>query len=491
MDLYTNKQRWKGILLFAAGLIVVATLGYSNHIAGRIRAEEQRKVAMWSKAIAQRAALVGYTQQLFEELEAEERSKADRLANAYRILTMPAQSDLSFVTDFVWSNKSIPVLAYDGDGRFLFDVNVPTGVDRDSLRFAMAKDHKPIVFEGQGTTIYWSESLRLSELKRVMGDLIGSFISETVINSASVPVILVDSTRARAVRFQGVDSLWVQDSLRLQQRLSEMAAQNEPIEVDLPLEGKHYVYFEDSVVLKQLKFFPVVQLILIGAFLVVAYLIFSSYRRAEQNQVWVGMAKETAHQLGTPMSSLMAWVGLLEQEGVNPAYLKEMNKDVDRLNTVVDRFSKIGSQPKLQPEVLGEVVQWTVDYMRPRMGGRVRLEYRDESQGAQSAVSIPLLSWVLENLIRNAVDAIEGEGEVALWLHRVPEGIAIDIRDSGKGISRSHWNEVFQPGFTTKPRGWGLGLSLTKRIVEQYHGGRIFVLESELGSHTVFRVLLK
>jgi signal transduction histidine kinase len=203
------------------------------------------------------------------------------------------------------------------------------------------------------------------------------------------------------------------------------------------------------------------------------------------------MAKETAHQLGTPMSSLMAWVGLLEQEGVNPEYLREMNKDVERLNTVVDRFSKIGSDPKLTQEELGAVVASTVDYMRPRIGGRVRLSFVDRSEGCRVALSVPLISWVLENLIRNAVDAMEGEGEVAVLLHRVPEGWAVDVRDTGKGIPRAQWSEVFQPGFTTKARGWGLGLSLTKRIIEGVHKGKIFVLDSEVGSHTVFRVLMK
>ena len=220
MSLYTNKQRWKRVLLGVAGLIVVATLGYSNHIAGRIRQEEKRKVAMWSMAIQQRAALVSYTQMLFEELEAEERTKADRLAQAYQILTNPGgYEDLTFVTGFVWSNTSIPVVVYNGKGDYQFRVNVPDEWDPDSLRKEMARAHKPIVFEGEGTTVYWSESVRLSELKRVMGDLIGSFISETVINSASVPVILMDSTRTRAVRFQGVDSAWVRNSVLLQQVL--------------------------------------------------------------------------------------------------------------------------------------------------------------------------------------------------------------------------------------------------------------------------------
>ncbi|MGB1944144.1 MAG: hypothetical protein ACPHM0_00535, partial [Flavobacteriales bacterium] len=205
MNVYSNKQRWKRVLLVAAAVIVVATLWYSNDIAQRIRAEEQTKVKLWSEAIVQRAALVGYTQQLFEELGAEERHKADRLADAYRLINNPPRGmDLTFVTDYLWSNKTIPVLIFDESDELLYRVNVDSGVDLDSLKSAMRTANAPIVFNDVGHTIYWSESLRFSELKDVMQDLIDSFISETVLNSASVPVVMTDSTRTSVVHFQRV-----------------------------------------------------------------------------------------------------------------------------------------------------------------------------------------------------------------------------------------------------------------------------------------------
>lgn len=476
MNVYSNKQRWKRLLLAVASVIVVATLWYSNDMARRIREEEQNKVRVWSEAIVKRSELVRYTQQLFEELSGEERQKADRLADAYRLINDPPRGmDLTFITDYVWSNRTIPVLIYDEYDQLLYDLNVPQSTDRDSLKFAMLASNEPIVFEDVGHTVYWNESVRFSELKEVMQDLINSFISETVINSASVPVVMTDSTRTAVLRYQRVDSSMVADPARLQRLLQTMADSNEPIEVELPEAGRHYIYFADSVVLTQLRYYPLVQLILIAVFLLVAYLIFSSFRRAEQDQVWVGMAKETAHQLGTPLSSLMAWVGLLEEDGVRKDHLSEMNRDILRLNTVVDRFSKIGSKPILKEHNISEAIQATVNYMRPRVSKHVEMTFETEHPEARAYLSPPLFSWVLENLIRNAVDAMDGKGRIELRVVQTPDNIQVTISDTGKGIPKNLRKEVFAPGYTTKSRGWGLGLSLCKRIIEEYHGGKIGV----------------
>ena len=488
MNVYSNKQRWKRVLLVAAAVIVVATLWYSNDIAQRIRREEQTKVRLWSEAIVQRAQLVGYTQQLFEELGSEEAGKADRLADAYRLINNPPRGmDLTFVTDYLWSNKTIPVLIFDERDELLYRVNVPKGVDLDSLKASMRAANEPIVFDDVGHTIYWSESVRFSELKDVMQDLIDSFISETVLNSASVPVIMTDSSRTNVVRYQRVDSAAVADPAQFQSMLADMASANEPIAVDLPGEGRQYIYFADSIVLTQLRYYPLVQLVLIAVFTLVAYLIFSSFRRAEQDQVWVGMAKETAHQLGTPLSSLMAWVGLLESEGVRPDYLGEMNKDIVRLNTVVDRFSKIGSKPILKQHDVVDVVRDTVEYMRPRVSKNVEMVFDAPTASVTAALSPPLFSWVLENLIRNAVDAMDGEGQIRLTVAQSELGVLVTVSDTGPGIPKSKRKEIFQPGYTTKARGWGLGLSLCKRIIEEYHGGRIEVGEGE-GANFVLTV---
>jgi signal transduction histidine kinase len=291
------------------------------------------------------------------------------------------------------------------------------------------------------------------------------------------------------IRYQRVDSTAVAEPERLQALLAGMAGSNDPIEVDLPGEGRHYIYYADSVILTQLRYYPLAQLILIAVFTFVAYLIFSSFRRAEQDQVWVGMAKETAHQLGTPLSSLMAWVGLLEDQGVRKDYLEEMNRDIVRLNTVVDRFSKIGSKPILKEQNVAAVIESTVEYMKPRVSKKVELTFEGSDLDLQSPLSPPLFSWVLENLIRNAVDAMDGDGKIQVALQAGEEGgVLVTVSDTGPGIPKAKRKEIFQPGYTTKPRGWGLGLSLCKRIIEEYHGGKISVGDTSEG--TSFRILL-
>lgn len=480
MSVYTSKQRYKRILLVLAAVIVLATLWYSNDIARRIRQEEQNKVKLWSQVIVQRNALVVFTDRLFEELGVEERNKADRLAEAYKAVSVPSPGvDQSFITDFLFSNTTIPVLIYNNRDSLLYPINIPRKTNFDSLKQVMQDRNPPISIEDVGWKVLYDESLLSRELRSVLQDLIDSFISETVINSASVPVVITDSTKTQVLRFsETVDSSIVHNPELLKATIADMAATNTPISIDLPGEGRQYIYYSDSVILTQLRYYPLAQLILIAVFAWVAYLIFSSFRRAEQDQVWVGMAKETAHQLGTPLSSMMAWVGLLESEGVRQDYLGEMNKDIVRLNMVVDRFSKIGSKPMLKDHDVVAVVNDTAEYMRPRVSKNVELVFDAPLEPMNTALSPPLFSWVLENLIRNAVDAMDGEGKITLTASHEGSGILVSVSDTGPGIPKSKRKEIFQPGYTTKARGWGLGLSLCKRIIEEYHGGKIEVHES-------------
>jgi len=488
-----SKKRWKRILLASAAVIVGATLWYANSLTKRVKIEERSKVKVWSEAIIQRSHLVDYTEKLFVQLEADERKKADRLADAYRIIDNPPRGmDLTFVTDYLWSNSTVPVLIYDDYGRKLYDINLESGLTNfDSLRDEMASSFSPIRFEEVGQTVYYDESLRLKDLKTAMADLISSFVSETILNSASVPVIMTDSLRQKVIHSKGVPVEELENPESLQARLLRMSESNNPIKVYLPGEGARLIFFEDSVILTSMRYYPLIQLILIAAFLLTAYLVFSSSRKAEQNRVWVGMAKETAHQLGTPLSSLMAWVGLLkEAKEIDQSMLVEMEKDVQRLHVVTDRFSKIGSQPKLTSGDIGQSISHTLSYMRPRISKKVEIHLTGIQENIEiTALFNPsLFSWVLENLLRNAVDAMEGKGEINVNVMHSEKGVTIDISDTGKGISRQDIRSVFSPGFTTKKRGWGLGLSLVKRIIEEYHGGKISVLKSEVGAGTTFRI---
>lgn len=272
--------------------------------------------------------------------------------------------------------------------------------------------------------------------------------------------------------------------------LAQMARTNPHfIEVEA-LSASQYIYYEDSILLRRLSLYPYVQLMVMMILIVIIYFAVIYTKRAEQNRVWVGLSKETAHQLGTPISSLMAWSQYLESTGAEPEVTNEINKDVNRLSVIADRFSKIGSKPELHLEYLNQVVGESLQYMKGRISDKVDLtmEFPEDDFGV--AISKALFEWVMENLTKNAVDAMDGSGKILITTGRDKDRAFIEVKDTGKGIQRKNFKTVFNPGFTTKKRGWGLGLTLVKRIIEAYHGGRIFVKESEVGKGTTFRIEL-
>jgi hypothetical protein len=326
-------------------------------------------------------------------------------------------------------------------------------------------------------------------------------------DSLAVPAIVVDSAE-NIITWRGLDSTKTNFDLEadskkkydpkyFKSQLKEMKSQHpQPIVLELNNRNneKWYVYYKDSILLTQLRAFPYVQLSVIAIFLLVAYGVFNSSRKSEQDQVWVGLAKETAHQLGTPISSLMAWVELLKSKFNAPddPLIIEMENDVKRLETVADRFSKIGSKPILHNHVVYEVVEEFVNYFRVRVSDKIEFVLSGDKH-VEALVNVPLFDWVIENILKNAVNAIEGQGSIKIEVKEnlVKEQVFIDITDTGAGIPRLKFDAVFQPGYTTRKRGWGLGLSLTKRIVENYHQGSVFVKDSELGKGTTFRIVLK
>lgn len=251
-----------------------------------------------------------------------------------------------------------------------------------------------------------------------------------------------------------------------------------------------HLYYEDSTLLKRLSYYPYVQLLVMLAFIAVVYFAVLSTKKAEQNKVWVGLSKETAHQLGTPISSLMAWMELLPEMGIDNDTVNEMNKDVNRLSMIASRFSKIGSRPKMELCDLNSIVGNAAAYMSSRISPKISLTVNLSDNNLTVSACPPLFEWVMENLIKNAVDAIGGSGSIKVVTFLDNDKAAVEVSDSGKGIPRKNFKNVFNPGFTTKSRGWGLGLTLAKRIVEQYHGGQIFVKDSVIGEGTTFRIEL-
>jgi len=276
-------------------------------------------------------------------------------------------------------------------------------------------------------------------------------------------------------------------------QLEIMKEQHPPIVVDLYNGESWYIYYKDSLLLTQLRIFPYVQLSLIAIFLVIAYTVFNSIRKSEQNQVWLGMAKEAAHQLGTPISSLMAWVELIKVkfDAEGDPLVDEMEQDVKRLEIVADRFSKIGSKPVLEQHNLYDVIQDFTNYFKVRISDKIEFTVSGDRH-VEALLNVPLFDWVLENIMKNAANAIDNRGKIDVLITEniAKEQIFIDISDTGKGIPRSKFEAVFQPGYTTRKRGWGLGLSLTKRMIENYHNGQVFVKDSEIGKGTTFRIIL-
>ena len=344
----------------------------------------------------------------------------------------------------------------------------------------------------------WSQSIR--EMFQTDNDEMMNYLF-TVKDSLVVPAILTDE-KDSIITYAGLDSTKTFFAIDVDKKydpkyflreLKNMKAQHKAI--PLMMNNKtQYVYYKDSDLLTQLRIFPYIQLTVIAVFLLIAYAIFSSSRRSEQNQVWVGLAKETAHQLGTPISSLMAWLELLKDKfnAEEDPLILQMENDVKRLEIVADRFSKIGSKPILTSHSIYDVVKDYVDYFRVRVSDKIEFTVAgDEHQ--EALLNIPLFDWVIENILKNAVNAIEGKGKISVIITEniVKEQIFVDISDTGKGISRSKFDAIFQPGFTTRKRGWGLGLSLTKRIIENYHNGQIFVKDSEIGKGSTFRIIIK
>lgn len=346
------------------------------------------------------------------------------------------------------------------------------------------------------------EKQAVIEMAKAYGNLISS-TDENVIEesleliqkNSKIPVIWT-SAEGEPYDYKNIDTAaLLQDEAQLNKFLEKLKDKNQVVPIEIvPGEAPQLLYYAASDLLQQVKIYPYVLLALVILFLLITFLAFSISRTAEQNQLWVGMAKETAHQLGTPISSLSAWLELLEdklQDEEGQMIRQELQKDISRLEIVADRFSKIGSSPSLEEIHLLPIVEKIVDYMANRASREIKLEIFDQSDGEDTALlNPPLFEWVLENLIKNALDAMGGTGFIHVSLSNQQGFMVLEVKDSGKGIASGKFKAVFEPGYSTKLRGWGLGLTLSKRIIEQYHGGKIFVKESTIGEGTTFRIQL-
>ena len=495
--LYKSHWRW---LLFASALLVfVFILYYSSKLINNIAQEERQRIEIWAGAITYKAQIVNETEHFFNSIRLEEGNHAALLAKAIKKVTeADLDEDLTFYQDIITSNSTVPTIIANMRGDIDAAVNVPDsimamkninelGPDRsgfDSLRLTYyAHDY---------VTIYYKESKIYYDLHTVIDNLLQSFFQETVINSASVPVIITDSTKNHVINAGNIDSAILANPTTLAQKLESMKSGNDPIELDMADHGRCYVFYEESSVLKQLRYFPYIELGIVLIFIIVAYLLFSVSRKSEQNRVWVGMSKETAHQLGTPISSLMAWTELLKEMDVDPSVSTEIGKDVHRLETIAQRFSKIGSAPVLEDTDIIPIIDDFTSYMQSRIPSLVSIKFnKPESESIVLPINRYLFEWVIENLIKNAVDAMDGQGAINIDIVEENKHVCIDVADTGKGIPAKLQRQIFKAGYTSKNRGWGLGLTLAKRIINDYHKGKLFVKSSVIGHGTVMRIQLK
>jgi signal transduction histidine kinase len=328
------------------------------------------------------------------------------------------------------------------------------------------------------------------ELLSASDDVNINLATEIILYNTTIPIILVDET-GTIIDYRNLDSTKVQqDSKFLEKQLADFKEQHAPFLMEVDSSTTYAIYYGDSSIVKQIRYYPYVQLLVVAFFIGLVLLIITATYRAAQNHLWVGMAKETAHQLGTPLSSMEAWIEILRAHPETTPILAEMGKDVDRLKLISDRFSKIGSVPHLEMINLVDQLKAMIDYIRRRAPQKIALEFHSEEEEVQAALSAPLFDWVIENLLKNALDAMDGTGSITVHLQNFSNHITIDITDTGKGIPTRLQRKIFHPGFSTKKRGWGLGLSLAKRIIEDYHQGRLHVKWSEINKGTTFRIWL-
>lgn len=512
MNLYSNKQRWKIALLVIAILLVGVSLFVSNTIVKGVSEHERERARQWADAIKQKIELVQFSNRFFTHSRSLERKKMEVWLDATKELSK--ETPLDVIPDYtlplkiIDENKDIPVIVLDAEN----SISAYNNLDFDTtdirkLHLNATKKELIDFFEDslvrladswklkdQAFTIEvykdlymtyaYNDSKRLVKLEAERDSIFDKFNQELIDNQGLIPVLLIDSVS------KVIGSNLPKDKINpknLKKTIAAMKAVNQPIVIDFQNGQKSTLYYDDSPELKQLKYFPYIQFAIIGLFVLIGYIIFSTFRKAEQNQVWAGMAKETAHQLGTPLSSLMAWIQLLESQNADPMITGEMMKDVVRLDKVTDRFSKIGSIPKMDDLNLTQTVRNVIDYLRPRISDKVSIEF-NATEEITTKHNGPLMEWVIENICKNAVDAMSGKGNLKLKIHSTPEWAHIDITDNGKGIPQKKIKSIFDPGYSTKKRGWGLGLTLVKRIVKDYHKGKVFVLESQVDLGTTFRI---
>ena len=502
---YHKPRKGKWIIISFTIVMGLAALWLINSFAKQIRNSEQEKVRLWANAVSQKAELINSTETFFNEVGIDERRKVKLYIDVLQSfnkqdLGSDAEFYLSYVS-YVVDSSHTPFMIIDQDSLITSCGNVmPTLMEDKELigtkltpeLLNQFSDNPPFHYKiwGIPLTLLYRESKIFSDMRNMLDNLNQSFLSEVTQNSVFVPVIVVDSSKKHVIGSGNIKEDEFDTPDKLENKLNDMAGENEPIILRLADHRLAYVYYERTPLLKMLRIIPVIYLFLAFILLLISYNLFRTARSDEENRVWVGMAKETAHQLGTPISSLSGWADYLDGKTLEEPYLSEIRKDIDRLDTIARRFSKIGSVPELKDEDVCEVVRHTINYMEKRSPKKVTFITTMPDRPVTAPMNRYLFEWVIENICKNAIDAMEGVGTFTTIITNEGDIINIDLCDTGKGIPTSQQKYIFESGFSTKQRGWGLGLSLARRIIQEYHKGKIILKYSVPGQGSVFRITL-
>lgn len=499
------KRRLKWILLAVTVVMALVALWQVQKTAATIRADEQEKVRLWAGAVGQRARMVEATQRFFDEATIDEHRKMEMYTNILQSFNDPDMGtdlkfSLAYVNYIIDSSRTQIIITTARDSI----ITVPQELAGQKLEGPLLDEYSrnpPFQYKiwGMPMTLYYKESQYYTQLREVLDGLVRTVLSDITQNSIKVPVLIVDSAHTHVIASGNLDKF---ENYRLRNKKYDSEVSyfsflishfsNDPIEITLPDGARAYVYYADTDLLRSLRWLPLFYFFIAAVLLVVSYYLFRTARSDEQNRIWVGMAKETAHQLGTPLSSLMAWTELLRGKEFTEQYAVEVQKDIHRLETITQRFSKIGSVPELKDESVRDVVIGTVAYLQGRLPRKVRIV---TSLADDDPLTAPLnrylFEWVIENLCKNAADAMDGAGTITIVASQDARKIYLDISDTGRGMSPSVQRRIFDSGFTTKSRGWGLGLPLARRIINQYHRGRLYLKYSVPNQGSTFRIVLR
>lgn len=487
--------------MLAIVALAAVSIYYANRIAERIQIQEQAQVILWAKAIGEKAKILKLSNEIFLKLAEEERKKVEITSRATQLLANENHNEntTSLFLNIITLNNQIPLIQTDENFVITdfknIEKNVQRGMVLDKAKYPDFFKYKPIevVFSDKKNFIFYKESIIYQNISTVIDQSSDQFIDEITNNTSLLPIVLMDKNN-KLIQSSNIPEDVKTDKKKFDNYVRELTSSQEPIVLDIEPRNTKYLYYRSSNLASFVKWFPIVLYSVLAAILFLAFAAIRNVRKYEKNQIWVGMSKETAHQLGTPISSLSAWLEVLNENEALPEgqrnVVNEMKKDVSRLSLIADRFSKIGSKPKLDRINLHEILTVCFEYLRKRGSKKVHFELKEIPSDIFVEINRQLFEWVIENLVKNAFDSIHNEGEISIQTTFTNNLVYIDVRDSGKGIAPHDIEKIFEPGFTTKKRGWGLGLSLCKRIIVEYFNGKIYVLSSKMNVGTVIRVEL-